>query len=216
MKKRIVTLLGDATHNHDILLDGLSKIVTEKMERYVIRDIASDSFVEALDGNPEVVIISKMNPYKLDDGTSANWLTPEKEDKLVGYVDAGGSLVVWHSGLAAFPADGKYIQMLGGRFYHRPPDFLPVKYMTVAKTPMTEEAMEFEQLDEHYLIDCDMEKSSIFMHSESSEGATPAGWYRTFGKGKVCCIAAPHPSLDIQIPELEDVLYKCLVWSTEV
>lgn len=213
--KSIVTILGDATHSHDLLLSRLQAILRENMSEYELVDIKESGLSAALAEQPDIVVLSKMNWVLANDGSSVPWMTEAIERKIIRYVEQGGSWLVWHSGLASYSKEGKYVKMLGGYFYHRPPDFLQVKYSTVANMPMTISAIEVEALDEHYMVSCDKEKANIFLNSSSAEGDSPAGWYRQVGKGKICCITAPHPSEDINIPELVEILYKCMKWCSE-
>ena len=214
MSKTIVTLLGDATHDHDILLKNLGGIISGKLSAFVITDTQPENLEALLAKKPALLVLSKMNPHAAADGSKADWMTSAREDAIVAYVEAGGSLFVWHSALATYPPEGKYIQMLGGRFFHRPPEFLKVTYTPVAGTPMTADFPAFDALDEHYQTVCDPAKATIFLNSSSAEGEAPAGWYRTFGKGKICCLAAPHPSATAKIIELEKILLLCLNWCT--
>jgi len=215
-KKNIVSILGDGGHDHNILLDGLNAIISGKMKGYGLIDIQTTELHAALDNNPEMIIISKMNTFTAPDGTQGNWLVGELEDKVISYVEAGGSLVLWHSGLYGHPVDGKFTQMIGGRFRHRPAGFLNVKYTTVPNTPVTSDvAQEIDLLDEHFLMECNMEKANVFLNSLSSEDETPAGWYREYKKGKICCLAAPHASKDFESSELGKILCNCLKWCAE-
>jgi type 1 glutamine amidotransferase len=214
MSKTIVTLLGDASHDHDVLLANIRGAVSGKMPGCDVADAQPETLVSLLDRNPALLILSKMNPHKSPDGSQADWMDASRESRIVAYVEGGGSLFVWHSGLATFPPEGKYIQMLGGRFFHRPPEFLKVTYSPVAGTPMAPVSPAFEAMDEHYQVTCDPEKATIFLNSSSAEGVSPAGWYRIFGRGRICCLAAPHPSATGRIPKLEEILQLCLEWCT--
>jgi type 1 glutamine amidotransferase len=105
--------------------------------------------------------------------------------------------------------------MMAGRFLHRPPDFLPVRYVPVPGTPMAGGMPPFEHLDEHYLTICDREKATVFLESSSSEGESPAGWYRRYGNGKICALAPCHPSEATRIPEVGPLLLRCLQWCSQ-
>ena len=215
MSKTIATLVGDASHDHDIQLANLSRAVSELMGDFEVADIQPEGLEAMLLAEPALLALSKMNPHRSPDGSQADWMSADLENKIVGYVEGGGNLFVWHSGLATYSAEGKYIQMLGGRFVHRPPEFLTVTYSPVPGTPMTPAFPVFEAMDEHYQVVCDSAKTTVFLNSSSSEGVSPAGWYRTYGKGRICCLAAPHPTAAGQIQELEEILVLCLEWCTD-
>lgn len=212
MAGKILTILGDATHEHDLLYAALSAIVGERMPGYELDDIPEGELKAALEGDPSVVVLSKMNSVRLETGETVPWMTGDIEDSIVRYVERGGGWFVWHSGLAFYPKDGRYVKMLGGHFYHRPPGFLKVKYSSAANTPVIDRTLEFEVTDEHYMVSCGMEKAAVFLNSSSAEGISPAGWCRAFGKGRICCLAAPHPSAGTGMPEFEEILYSCLKW----
>lgn len=214
MNKTIVSLLGDGGHDHDLLLSKL-KSVTDILAGQILSDVPPEELVPALAKKPDVLVLSKMNPHKNADGSQSDWMDPSREEKIIAYVAGGGSLLVWHSGLATFPAEGKFIAMLGGRFFHRPPEQLRVTYTPVAGTPMSPRFAAFEATDEHYQTVCDPSKTTVFLNSSSAEGQSPAGWYRTFGQGKICCLAAPHPSATNVVPQLEEILRLCLIWCSE-
>lgn len=215
-KKSIVTILGDGGHDHDVLLTGLNEMISKKLSEYEITDIKTDELAAAVDNNPDMIIISKMNTCTNPDGTQGNWLAGELEDKVISYVENGGSLVLWHSGLYGHPVDGKFTQMIGGRFRHRPAGFLNVKYTTVPNTPVTGDvAKEIDLLDEHFLMECNIETANVFLNSLSSEDETPAGWYREYKQGKICCLATPHATKEALSSELNGIITNCLVWCSE-
>ena len=211
---RIATLLGDASHNHDQLYRGLEDILCDHAQEYVLEDITLNDLDEAITSKPQLVIISKMDPYKDSEGVEREWLTEDIECKLIDFVQQGGSLLLWHSGLYGYSITGKFVAMLGGHFLHRPPNPLMVRYQTVPDTQITDQEQSIEIMDEHFLMDCDMDKVHVFMNSVSEGGDTPAGWYREVGKGKICCIATPHPSDTPRSDKLNQIIYKCIQWCT--
>lgn len=213
MQKKIITVLGDAGHDHDALWNSLAAIVTAQMADHELEDISPAGLESALQDQPDLLVISKMNnlPEKAADGSQLTWLNADREEALVSYVAAGGSLVVWHSGLYGHPAEGKFIQMMGGRFFHKPPNILEVTYSPVAGAPVALNQTTFKIMDEHYQVVCDPEKSSIFLQSSSSEGNSPAGWSREFGHGRICYLAGPHPT-GSQTQAMDEVVLACLKW----
>jgi type 1 glutamine amidotransferase len=213
--KKIITVLGDASHNHDQLLRGFREIIVGQMPEYGIEDLTVDYLGKALQTKPSLVVISKMNPFTNADGQKENWLTDALEDQLLSYVEQGGSILAWHSGLYGYNAEGKYGNMIGGHFRHRPPNPLPVRYTTIENTPITATAQEIEIQDEHFLMECDLSRVHVFMNSVSEGGAAPAGWYREAGEGKVCCITAPHPTETAKSLALNQVIYQCVLWCTK-
>lgn len=216
MKKKIISILGDAGHDHDILLGKLASVVSGRLQDLELLDTEPDKLAVALLACPDILVLSKMNtlPEKDADGHSLVWLNPDWESKLASFVADGGCLVVWHSGLYGYPGDGKMIELMGGSFFHKPPALLNVTYRPVAGTPMSLAAETFEVIDEHYQVTCDPKLVRVFLNSSSTEGDSPAGWSRNYGKGRVCYLAAPHPT-DKTIPEFDELMYLCLKWCAE-
>ena len=216
MNKKIIAILGDAGHDHDILLGKLNSVVQAKLQGCELQDIAPEKLAIALLACPDILVLSKMNslPEKDADGHPLVWLSPDWESRLASYVAAGGCLVVWHSGLYGYPGDGKMIELMGGHFFHKPPALLNVTYSTVAGTPMSLGVASFEVLDEHYQVACDPQVVDVFLKSSSAEGESPAGWSRIYGKGRVCYLAAPHPTNKV-VPEFDELMALCLQWCAE-
>jgi type 1 glutamine amidotransferase len=215
MKTRIAALLGDASHSHDQLLRCLECILHDQEGEYLIEDVSANNLGDMLASKPQLVIISKMNPYKDSEGVEREWLSGDLESKLIDFVKQGGSLLLWHSGLYGYKITGNFVAMLGGHFRHRPPKPLMVRYQSVADTLITQQEQSIEIMDEHFLMDCDLDEVQVFLNSVSEGGNSPAGWYREFGNGKVICITAPHPSDTPGSEQLNQIIYRCIRWCTK-
>lgn len=163
--------------------------------------------------NPDVVILFKEDRLNPNDEVIEQWMTDEIAVEISQYVENGGGWVAWHSGLASYPVESSYTNMLRGYFLHHPDQHQLVRYTNVNESPIISEPVAFEILDEHYFVHYDAENTNVFLRSESIDGQAVAGWSHDFGKGKVCCLTPAHNREGLLQPELLHILGNCVQWA---
>lgn len=119
-------------------------------------------------------------------------MTDDQARSLVSWVEAGGALVVLHGGMAAFPQNRIYHELLGADFNGHPPR-MPFTVWTVDREHMiTRRAPEsFTIEDELYLVTqrCDLHP---LLEARQLGQPVPISWVRQQGDGRVFYLGLGH------------------------
>ncbi len=216
MVKKILSILGDYYHDHDIALGALKKAINmlNKSGPHTFELVDSDvnGLEEALSGKFDLVILGKENRINPTDEVVNNWMTSDIEKKIVNYVNNGGSWMAWHAGLALYDETGEYTKMLGGYFLSHPVEHEIVRYLPKGNSNGVSLNDSFETMDEHYFIKYNLGGSLVFLESESPYGKSEAGWTREFGAGRVCCLAPTHREEGLANKVMLETLVDCISW----
>ncbi len=187
--KKILSILGDYYHNHDIFLETLEEVLKSFSDMEII-DSNSEEFLNHIKEKPSLVIIAKENRLNPEDKDIKTWMDGNIEEEIVRYVEEGGILFSWHSGLASYFPNGPYIKLLRGYFKYHPEKQKEVRYYS--PNLFLDEEIDFKIVDEQYFVECDEKNTKIFLISESIDGKSIAGWTHNFGRGKVICLTPAH------------------------
>ncbi|WP_164988955.1 ThuA domain-containing protein [Fictibacillus sp. S7] len=125
-------------------------------------------------------------------------------------MENGGVWLVWHAGLASYNCEGAYIGMLRGSFDYHPKEHQVVSYKKTANGPFS--AANFALKDEQYFVHCETDQTSVFLESESADGNSIAGWYHSYGQGRVCCLTLAHNQEGLQDTDFLQILGECVQW----
>lgn len=205
--KEIHAFLGDFYHEPDYLLGALQKSVAVLGADLTLVNNELSEIGAVLDQNPAVILIARENRLNPEAETVENWLTPELDGELEAYVKSGGRLVAVHAGMASYPADSAYRNLLKGHFVHHPNDHVQVRYQSAD--------FDYAVLDEHYFVAVDEADTDVFMRSHSEYGTQNAGWRHRVGDGKVICIVPTHNPEGFQHSETVRLLAETLKWALE-
>ncbi len=187
--KKILTLLGDYYHNHDIFFKTLEEVLKPFLDMKII-DSTVENFLNHIKENPSFVVIARENRLNPEDEDIKTWMDDYIEQEIVRYVEKGGVLLSWHSGLAGYSPDSSYIKLLRGYFKYHPEKQKEVRYYS--KDLFLDKKIDFKIVDEQYFVECDEKNTNIFLISESIDGRSIAGWTHNFGKGRVICLTPCH------------------------
>lgn len=216
MNKKILCILGDYYHDHDIAYEALKKAVDmlnkSGPHTFELIDSDVDGLEKALSRNLDLVILGKENRVNPADELVNNWMTCDIENKIVDYVNNGGSWLAWHAGLALYNKAGEYTKMLGGYFLSHPSQHEIVRYIPKENSSGIRLKESFEAIDEHYFVKYNLESSLVFLDSESSYGKAEAGWACEFGAGRVCCLAPTHREEGLTNKLMLETLAACISW----
>lgn len=207
--KDIITLLGDFYHSHDLMLKILEDIIKETIRGYRIIDVDIKQFVSILETKPDIIVIGKENRINPQDQNIMHWMTKEIEAKLIECVEKGSKLLAWHSGLASYPIDSAYCKMLRGYFKYHPESNKIVRYYSV-KHNVINKSFDFEILDEHYFVHCDVENTNVFLYSVSEDGESIAGWTHRFGNGKILALTPAHREEGLTNNDMRTLIGECI------
>ncbi|MGG6309380.1 ThuA domain-containing protein [Paenibacillus macerans] len=213
MKKNIYALLGDYYHDHDLILNALQSAIEMLGGDIELHDIDTKDLSSALATRPDLVILNKENRLNPTDQHVKLWMTPDLETQIADYVRRGGSWLGWHAGLASYPEEGPFGTMLKGMFKFHPRVNKPVAYSSRDQEPLAlGKPLQFEAIDEHYFVECDLENTQVFLESTSADGRSMAGWAHHFGDGRVLCITPTHRREGLTHPEVVRLLRDSISW----
>jgi type 1 glutamine amidotransferase len=206
--KRVVAIVGDYYHRSEHITEALNQALKLRIDSgdLNLRYIAIEQLQDALTEQPDVIILFAEDRIAPEVNNEAKWMTAEMATLIVRYVEAGGSWLAWHSGMASYAPDGAYVSMLRGHFLYHPEKHHSVRYYLEGK------ADSFEILDEHYFVACHTEQTEVFLRSESTDGSSIAGWRHTFGEGRVCCLTPAHRPEGLLHPEVLNLLNQTVSW----
>jgi type 1 glutamine amidotransferase len=218
--KTILAIVGDYYHRAEFAEEALRK-AAGPIEGVSLRFADAERLEAELEARPDAVVLFKedrLNPQE-PEGAVRRWMTPALQERIVRYVEAGGSWVAWHSGLASYDPAGPYVRMLRGHFRYHPEQHQIVRYTGVpGGTGEAGTAAElappepFEILDEHYFVVCDEANTRVFLRSASVDGESVAGWAHRHGRGKVCCLTPAHRPEGMMHDAVADTLRRMLRW----
>lgn len=195
--KLIYAIVGDYYHAEEPIRESLNLAIKPLTDSgsYTLEYISAEELTERLQTKPAAVILFKEDRVNPKDEIVQHWLTEPISAAIVRYVEEGGGFLNWHSGLASYPPDSAFVNMLRGYFISHPSKNQMVQYhgmLPSDNSQGTSKEISFEIMDEHYFVSCDEANTSVFLRSESIDGSSIAGWQHTSGQGKVCCITPAH------------------------
>jgi uncharacterized protein len=203
----ILVICDDFYHPANVVRDGLNGLPKNNFHFAWIED--------ALALSPELislfpaVILSKSNNISSTD--TEPWMTPSVEQTFVQYVRQGGGLFSIHSGTAGYQETPALRSLLGGVFI-RHPEQCPVTVKPKENHSLTNDAMPFTLIDEHYMMAMGDEQVNVFMTTESVAGSQPGGWTRKEGSGRVCVLTPGHNLEVWKQPDFQSMLLNGLNW----
>ncbi|MGI6208705.1 MAG: ThuA domain-containing protein [Anaerolineae bacterium] len=164
--------------------DRAFEVVSAELERRGIATVEKATDMDAfnhLDGYDLLIIYSDRG--QMDD---------DQARALVAWVEGGGALVALHGGMAAFPENAIYHNLLGADFNGHPPR-MPFTVWTVDREHMiTRRAPEsFTVEDELYLV---TQRSDFHTLLEARQlgQPVPISWVREQGRGRVYYLGLGH------------------------
>lgn len=211
---RVVAILGDYYHPSGRAKESLERALVSSISKEEIQiDYCShEQIKEKLSLHPDAVILFKENRLNPIEVQEEKWMSEDLAAEITKYVSNGGGFLAWHSGLASFPPENTFTKMLRGHFLYHPEKHQLVHYRSTTENPILAQPISFEVLDEHYFVHCEEDNTNIFLSSESIDGKQAAGWFHTFGEGKVCCLTPCHNRDGLLKQEFVKLLGSCVNW----
>lgn len=191
--KTIYAIVGDYYHAELPIQTALNMALAPLTEggQYQLAYISADELIGRLAEKPAAVILFKEDRVNPNDANVQHWLTEEVSVAISRFVEGGGGLLAWHSGLASYPTDSALVQMLRGYFKFHPSKHQLVRYKGTLPSDNSLDIL-FEIVDEHYFVHCDEENTSVFLKSYSIDGISIGGWTHAYGQGRVVCLTPAH------------------------
>ncbi len=159
-----------------------------------------------------LVILTKANNVSATD--EAAWMTEQTQRAFVNYVEAGGGLLVIHSGSAGYQDATTLRNLMGGVFLQHPKQ-CPVTITPQPGHELTAGSSAFTRQDEHYFMAVDAPDLDVFLTSSSEHGKQPAGWRRTVGNGRVALLTPGH-NVEVWLePAYQTLIANAIRWSLD-
>ncbi len=133
-------------------------------------------------------------------------LRPEWASGLIRFVAEGGGLLIVHNGIS-IQSDPGVEEMIGGRFLNHPAQ----EEITFTPGGFLEDCRPFTVKEEPYRFAMKEPGEIILTYCQGGE-TFPAGWRRTYGKGRVAYLCPGHTGGIFDIPVYRDMIRKCMRW----
>ena len=136
-------------------------------------------------------------------------------EMLYQYIDKGGSLLVLHNGIS-LQLQEPLKEMIGGKFITHPEQelltFLPKEQALVYGPSLTRNCTAFAMTEEPYQFELEDDRKEIFLTYTYHGKEYPAGWRKTFGKGKVVYLAPGHTADKFACEQYIRLIQNCMDW----
>jgi len=164
----------------------------------------------------QVMVLAVENRVDPEHSTEG-WMTDGHTQGLDAWVRAGGSLVVFHSGLASYPEDGAHAALVGGSFQFHPRPHPKYRFVPGATGHrLTTGVDPFEVTDELYFVRRDPKGSTLLATAESPEyGSSAAFWCAHRGRGRIVGLTPGHNRETLAHPGLVKLVGNVLAWCVE-
>lgn len=141
------------------------------------------------------------------------WMTPEQEQAVADFVEAGGGFLALHNSTGLYPEGGPYRRLIGGAYQgHGPLERFRVK-VTDPRHPITRGVSEYQVADEQHTPAPDRETVRLFLESRSDEGVLgAAGWTCEAGRGRVAYLANGHTREALLHPMVQLLMRNAVRW----
>ena len=204
---KTLAIAGDYWHSSDQLVVMLRSIGIDEKD-HLVRYPDLPSFAEL--HHFDLVVFAMMGRHA-PRSSDAHWFEPHDQSRLAAWVNAGGGLLVFHSGTASHPTDGALRQVVGGHFLHHPPDHPDVSIEVATDHPVTAGVESFVHPDEHYFVEVDDDVTPL-LRATSVLGETSAGWCVERGAGRVAAIIPGHTREMLEDENLMRLVANAAAW----
>ncbi|MHB0960327.1 MAG: ThuA domain-containing protein [Pirellulaceae bacterium] len=212
-RPRALALIGDRVHDPAHIEENLTRAFSEAgvavRFAFDVRALSSENLDQV-----QIFCILRDGvhwPEGID--KYSEWMTPDQEKAIVGFVEKGGALIGLHNCPGLYPTGGPYLELLGGTYNGHGP--LERFRVTVHDTdhPIARGVESFEVADEQHTPVPNLDNVHIFLKSYSEEGVeAAAGWARELGKGRVCYLANGHTRESLAHPMVQLLLRNAINW----
>jgi len=214
---RACALVGDYYHPHDALAELFSSLVEQMGMTCQSLSHPDEVPWETLDRFRVFVLSTegRVNPEQDD----SIWMTQEQEYTIARFVEAGGALIVHHSGLASYRRVGPFFDTVRGYFLMHPehhPTFL-IRAAGPADLPALPDfsAQPPVQItDEMYFTYVDTSRTTALLDLWSDRyGGSRAAWAHQAGAGRVFCFTPGHGREVLSDERIAHMLFRGIRWS---
>ena len=211
---KALVLAGDYWHPMEVVKRGLLDPAYEGWEFDFVEDAKDILTPEFLKDYPLVIMCKGNN---LTEANQTPWMEDEvteaSTEDFAAYVEAGGGLLVVHSG-TTFGAHGAGpMADLVGCTFIRHPKRCDVEVSVLKDHPITAGVETFTVRDEHYEIRMNREDADLLLQSVPATGGTQiAGYAFTRGEGRIAALTPGHILSVWKHPEFIRLLKNAMAW----
>lgn len=150
-------------------------------------------------------------------------ITGEQEKALLTTIKGGVGLGGWHGGSAdSFRNNPAYQYAVGGQWVAHPGNIIDYKVnITNHEDPITSGLDDFAVRSEQYYMHTDPSNEVLATTTFTGDAdpwiegvVMPVVWKRNYGQGKVFYCSVGHHIPDFEIPEVQAIITRGLLWAT--
>lgn len=141
------------------------------------------------------------------------WMTPDQEQAVERFVQAGGAFLPLHNSGWAYPWRDGYRRVMGGYYQGHP----AVKRFAVEVVdtdhPITAGVVDYDIVDEQHFLWFDYERVNLLLKSRGDDGReSAAGWAYDCGQGRVAYLANGHTLEILRHEMVQRLLHNAVGW----
>ena len=212
---KVLVICDDFWHPGEIVARGLKPLEKQGYELDVVMYVRDMLYPEML-REYDVIINAKSNVFGPANKTP--WFDPAVSAVMPNdfkeYIEEGHGFIALHAGNCySRERQADMAAITGNDFIGHPPQ-CAIKMEKVKDHPIMQGVENFDVVDEHYRIDVHADDVDLFLTSTSDTeaGTQYAGYTRTFGKGRFCCLTPGHTLKVFHNPEYQKILKNALDW----
>ncbi len=209
-----LVLIGDQPHEPGHIEEGLQPVfeATGVVPHFTV-DVQSVSAENLAKVRLLVILRDGLQRPERDSRANFTWMTPEQQRAVVSFVEGGGGFLNLHNSLGLYPADGPYLDLVGGRYIsHGPLERFRVEVVD-PDHPVTRGVSGFFVADEQHTPSYDEQRVHLLLRSRSDDGkAAAAGWVREPGRGRLCHLANGHTREALLHPMYQRLMRNAIRW----
>lgn len=153
-------------------------------------------------------------------------ITPEQEIQMADCIRQGKPLVALHHSICAFDDWPEYINIIGGKYFHKPTTLkgkeypacsyihdLHFKVKVVDKdNPVTKGIADFDVFDETYKGFYVEEGVTPLLTTDEPSSTPVIGWSKKYGKARVVTLQSGHDVPTFENPNFRKLLKNAIEW----
>ena len=153
-------------------------------------------------------------------------ITEEQANVLSGCIREGKPLVVLHHSICAFDDWPEYINIIGGKYFHKPTTVNGKEYPSCSyihdlhfkvrivdpENPVTKGLTDFEIFDETYKGFYVDEGATPLLTTDEPSSTPVIGWTKTYGKSRVVTFQSGHDVPTFENPNFRILLKQSIEW----
>jgi hypothetical protein len=153
-------------------------------------------------------------------------ITPEQQTMMSDCIRQGKPLVVLHHSICAYDDWPEYINIIGGKYFHKPTTVNGKEYPACTyihdlhfkvkvvnnSNPVTAGVTDFEIFDETYKGFYVDEGVVPLLTTEEPSSTPVIGWSKTYGKARVVTLQSGHDVPTFENPDYRRLLKNAIEW----